>query len=332
VIVATTPVGAGGHQATGSISSTYGSFGSATAGLDLAYGGKNWGNFVELDGLNSGRFLDPPEFAVFHDKGNERNAFDRVDYSLSSADSVHLDLNYSRSWFQNPNSYDDLNVRNVVSGGRRARPRFLETSAIPTSTPRSAPSTLRRRIRGVVSNNSVFNLGAFIRKDLYHYYPSGNPLADLGPANLQTSSSSRTARLPMPGSLRLFLCAEGTTTSRPARSTNKRSCAKMTVLAWWMRPITRPASTPAVLRCRVTSSLSPCPGGAVRQNRLFLPVLAPYDLTRGRSFYDYFGHADVKEMALYVEDQIKAATGSSIWESAATCTTASPPPARPSRA
>ena len=43
---------------------------------------KNWGNFIEVDGLNTGRFLDPPEFAVFHDKGNEENIFDRVDYQL----------------------------------------------------------------------------------------------------------------------------------------------------------------------------------------------------------------------------------------------------------
>ena len=35
-------------------------------------------------------------------------------------------------------------------------------------------------------------------------------------------------------------------------------------------------------------------------------VLAPYDLTRGGSLYHYFGHTDVKELALYVEDQIKA--------------------------
>jgi L-rhamnose isomerase len=33
--------------------------------------------------MNSGRFLDPPEFAVFHDKGNEQNFFDRVDYTFS---------------------------------------------------------------------------------------------------------------------------------------------------------------------------------------------------------------------------------------------------------
>lgn len=71
VIVATTRSGQGITKPTGSISSSYGTFGSATGAVDLSYGGKNWGNFIELDGLNTGRFLDPPEFSVFHDKGNE---------------------------------------------------------------------------------------------------------------------------------------------------------------------------------------------------------------------------------------------------------------------
>lgn len=34
-------------------------------------------------------------------------------------------------------------------------------------------------------------------------------------------------------------------------------------------------------------------------------VLTPYDLTRGGGLYRYFGHTDVKELALYAEDQIK---------------------------
>ena len=37
-------------------------------------------NFIAANGLNTGRFLDPPEFAVIHDKGNEENLFDRFDY------------------------------------------------------------------------------------------------------------------------------------------------------------------------------------------------------------------------------------------------------------
>ena len=55
------------------------------SGFDLAYGGQKWGNFISANGLNSGRFLDPPEFTVMHDKGNEENFFDRVDYQLSTA-------------------------------------------------------------------------------------------------------------------------------------------------------------------------------------------------------------------------------------------------------
>src|SRR5580704_4650815 len=105
VIVATTRSGLGVTTPHGSVTASYGAFGSSSAGADLAYGGQKWGNFIAVGGLNSGRFLDPPEFSVFHDKGNQENVFDRVDYQLSTADSIHLNLGYSRSWFQTPNSF-----------------------------------------------------------------------------------------------------------------------------------------------------------------------------------------------------------------------------------
>ena len=79
-------------------------------GFNLGYGGKNWGNFIAASGLNTGRFLDPPEFTVMHDKGNEENVFDRVDYQLSNADSIHTNLQFTRSWFQTPNSFDQQNA------------------------------------------------------------------------------------------------------------------------------------------------------------------------------------------------------------------------------
>ena len=37
----------------------------------------------------------------------------------------------------------------------------------------------------------------------------------------------------------------------------------------------------------------------------FNPVLLPYDLTRGGGYYNFIGHTDVKELALYAQDQIK---------------------------
>ncbi len=41
-------------------------------------------------------------------------------------------------------------------------------------------------------------------------------------------------------------------------------------------------------------------------NPNYLTVLGPYDLTRSGGQYAYFGHTDVKELALYAEDSIKA--------------------------
>ncbi|HEV3149760.1 MAG TPA: carboxypeptidase regulatory-like domain-containing protein, partial [Acidobacteriaceae bacterium] len=64
VINVTTRSGQGLTKPVGNISSSYGTFGSATGSIDLGYGGQNWGNFFEVDGLNTGRFLDPPEFTV----------------------------------------------------------------------------------------------------------------------------------------------------------------------------------------------------------------------------------------------------------------------------
>ena len=151
--------------------------------FNLAYGGKNWGNFISANGLNSGRFLDPPEFAVMHDKGNEENLFDRVDYQFSNADSLHLNLGYTRSWFQTPNYFrcperDAMDGVVVNNGGLDPNGNVVgpadQRSQIQTFN--IAPSWTR-----LVSANTVFTLGGFVRRDQFNYYPSGNPFADLGP-------------------------------------------------------------------------------------------------------------------------------------------------------
>src|SRR5208283_2878572 len=90
VIKVTTRSGLGMDQPHGSVNASYGSFGTPSFSADLAYGGKNWGNFIALNGLQSGRFLDPPEHTVMHDKGNEENIFDRVDYKFSELNSLQL--------------------------------------------------------------------------------------------------------------------------------------------------------------------------------------------------------------------------------------------------
>ena len=281
VIVATTRSGQGVTKPTGSISSSYGSFGSATAGFDLAYGGKNWGNFVEMDGLNSGRFLDPPEFQVFNDKGNEQNVFDRIDYMFSAANSVHLDLNYSRSWFQTPNSYDNLNVQNVVSGGTSDSPVFAN---VGNADQRSKIGTfnISPTYTRIVNDNSVFNLGAFVRRDEYHYYPSSNPLADLGPANLQTSSISQYRTLTNAAVHADYSYSKGIHTIKAGAQYGQTFLNENDSLG--VVDPTYSFSAPCVDLSGNPlpgySNPSQCPGGAAGQNPNYLPVLAPYDLTR----------------------------------------------------
>ena len=306
VIVATTRSGQGVTKPTGSISSSYGAFGSATAGFDLAYGGKNWGNFVEADGLDSGRFLDPPEFQVFHDKGNEQNFFDRIDYVLNAKNSVHLDVNYSRSWFQTPNSYDSLNVQNVVDGGATASPVF---ATVGNADQRSKIGTINvsPTYTRVVNDNSVFNLGAFVRRDGYNYYPSVNPLADLGPANLQTSSIQQYRTLTNSAVHADYSYVKGIHTFKAGAQYGQTFLNENDSLG--VVDPTYSFSAPCVdvngNPVAGYSDPSQCPGGAAGQNPGYLSVLAPYDLTRGGSYYNYSGHTDVKELGLFAEDQIK---------------------------
>ena len=305
VIVATTRSGQGITTPTGEVSTSYGSFGSATAGLDLSYGGKNWGNFVEMDGLNTGRFLDPPEFTVFHDKGNEENFFDRVDYGFTPTDSVHIDFNYSRSWFQTPNAFDNLNIQNVISGGSSANPVF---GNIGNTDQRSQIGTfnISPTYTRVVSTNSVLNLGAWVRKDLYHYYPSGNPLADQGPANLQTSSISQDRTLTNAAVHSDFDYSKGIHTFKAGVVYGQTFLRENDSLGVVNPTYNSPCVDVNGSPLPGYSDPTACDGVVSFPNPSYLTVLGPYDLTRGGSEYAYFGHTDVKELALFVQDQIKA--------------------------
>src|SRR5579862_6966467 len=187
VINVTTRSGQGVTTPHGSVWASYGTFGTTNAGFDLSYGGKRWGNFVSVTGLNTSRFLDPPEFAVLHDKGNQQNFWDRVDYQFSNADSIHFNFGFTRSWFQNPNSIDNQfatpwNGLVVNNGGLDpfGRPVGPTDQRSEIKTYNFAPSWTR-----VINPNTVFTLGAFVRHDGFNYFPSGNPFADLGPVNLQ---------------------------------------------------------------------------------------------------------------------------------------------------
>ena len=219
---------------------------------------------------------------------------------------MHLDLNYSRSWFQTPNAFDNVNVVNVLSGGTSSNPTF---GVIGNTDQRSKIGTfnISPTYTRVIGTDSVFNFGGYVRRDEYNYYPSGNPLADLGPPNLQTSSISQYRTLTNAGMHSDISYAKGIHTIKagaqlsadlPARErqTGRRGSAT------YDAPCMDRGGNPFT----GYSDPSQCVAGGVLANPNYLPVLAPYDLTRGGTFYGFFGHADIKEIALYIEDQIKA--------------------------
>ena len=196
VIVVNTRSGLGVTQPHGDVLTTFGNFGTAGGGFDLAWGGQKWGNFVSANGLDTSRFLDGPEFTVLHDQGNETNVFDRVDLKPTDADSISLNLGFSRSWFQTPNSWDAQNAtawsglvvdnggigpNGLPVGSQDQRSKIVTYNVAPVWTHLLSPSTL-------------FTLGAFVRQDQYNYYGSDNPFADLTP-DLQTNTVDQSRTL-----------------------------------------------------------------------------------------------------------------------------------------
>ncbi len=310
VINVTTRSGQGLTKPKGNISSSYGSFGTANLGFNLGYGGEKWGNFISLSGLNSGRFLDPPEFAVTHDMGNEENLFDRVDFQISKSDSLRVNLGYTRSWFQTADSFDAQNATAwsglVVDNGG------LGPNGIPVGaadqrsqikTFNIAPSWTR-----ILGTNSVFTLGAFVRRDQYNYYPSANPFADLTP-DLQAQSVGQNRTLTNAG-LRssvsyvkgIHNVKAGATLQHTFLNENDRlGIVDPTLNAVCFNPGGSPNTNPAV------TSPAQCggplnPGGA--PNPDFNSSLLPYDLTRGGALFPFNGHTDVKQVGIYLQDSI----------------------------
>jgi hypothetical protein len=336
VIVATTRSGQGVTTPHGSVSASYGSFGSSNLAADVAYGGKNWGNFISASGLNSGRFLDPPEFAVLHDKGNEENLFDRVDYQLNAADSIHLNFGYSRSWFQTPNSLDAENAT-PWSGLDGIEPQMAAFNGLDPNGNIVGPTDQRSKIgtfniapswTHVLSANAVSTVGAFVRRDDYNYYPSSDPFADLGPPSLQRQSVGQDRTLTNAGIRsdlsyvkgihqikagvtyeQTFLNEDDTlgivdpTYNAPC-ITDIYPTTSVNAYPWVAAPGLTTADCPGITGpLQANSAANPnAPGSAFYP--YYNPILAPYDLSRGGTYYTFNGHTDVKELALYVRDNV----------------------------
>ena len=296
VINVTTRSGQGMTTPHGAVTASYGSFGTSNVGFNLGYGGEKWGNFISLNGLNSGRFLDPPEFRVVHAKGNEENAFDRLDFQVSKADSLHVNLGFTRSWFQTPNSFDQQNAtawKGLVVDNGGLGPDGLPVG--PTDqraqikTFNIAPSWTR-----LINNNTVFTLGAFVRRDHFNYYGSGNPFADLAPG-LQQETLGQDRTLTNAGLRSDISYVKGIHNIKVGASYQHTFLDENNRFG---------IVDPTFLGSLTDANGNPCVDDSGNPIAAPCTTLAPYDLTRGGTLFPSHGHADIKLLSLYVQDAI----------------------------
>ncbi len=315
VIDVTTRSGMGSTTPHGAVTASYGSFGSSNVDFNLSYGGKNWGEFIAASGLNSGRFLDPPEFGVMHAKGNTENIFDRVDFVLSPKNAVHLNFQFTRSWFQNPNSYDQQ--YHDFSG-------VIQTNPI-TGQP-LGPTDQRSKILTfdiapswayTINPNAVLNVTGYVRRDAYNYYPSNDPFNDLGPANLQRESIAQQRSLLNAGAVANLSYTKGIHNVKAGVMYEQTFLNENDQLGIIDATYNAPCLDVNAVPVNGFTDPSQCAAAGLQPNDttnpnapnsalypLFNSTLLPYDLTRGGVRFPFVGHTDVKELALYVQDNI----------------------------
>ncbi len=266
VIKVTTRSGLGVTKPTGSIFTSYGSFGSVSGGFRLAYGGQKWGNFIAANGLNTSRFLDPPELHAIHDK-----------------DSIHTNFQYTRSWFQTPNTIDNQNIGvtspinpNQLVGPADQRAQIGTFNIAPVWTRLVSPTTL-------------LTVGAFVRRDHFNYYPSGNVFAD--GTGLIPGGSSAT------------LNQDRTLTNAGLRSdvSYVKGIHNFKAGVTFQHTFLTENFNFGITDPNFLATLG-CPNGNPAPDPC--AVLPPFDLTRGGTLFPFRGHTDVKELALYAQDTI----------------------------
>jgi hypothetical protein len=318
IIKVTTRSGLGKAKPTGSVKAAYGSFGSVSGGFDVAFGGSKWGNFIAGSGLHTSRFLDPPEFQAIHDRGNEENLFDRVDYQASSADTIHVNFGYSRSWFQTPNTIDNLNIGvNDPITGRPVGPAD-QRSLIKTFN--IAPVWTR-----LISPTTVYTLGAFVRKDTFNYFPSRDVFADgTGLIPGGSSATLNQQRTLTNAGLRTDLSYVKGINNIKAGVTFEHTFLTekfnfgITSPAFNSPCLDNTVNPPAPSGNITLTDPSQCTAPMFAVNTNFVPALGCFDLTRTTpstndgctpagapsALFPFRGHTDIKQVALYLQDAI----------------------------
>jgi hypothetical protein len=293
----TTRSGLGAGRWTGNIDATIGNFGisncpgcRATEGgsIGLGWGNEKFGNFLAVEGINSGRFLDTPEYLPIHDQGNNQALFDRIDFQPNGKDALHFNLFAARNWIQIPNSYDQI--------GQDQRQRVLTWSIAPG-------------YQHTFSAHTLLTINPYVRKDQFNYYPSPDVTDDF-PA---TQGQQR--------QLFNWGARADVSTTQGHHNIKYGLDLKQTRLSEHFQfGVTDPGfnspcidSTGAPIADATLTNPNQCTAAGFEPNTAdnpdvvgnpFNPALLAYDLSRGGNLFTYNQHANINQYAFYVQDDI----------------------------
>ena len=285
----TTRSGLGAGRFFGSVEANYGTFGSTGGDISLGYGTTKFGNFIAIDGLRTGRFLDTPELAAFHDKGNNTTVFDRLDFQPTGKDVFHLNLFAARSWFQIPNDFDQL--------AQDQHERVFTWNIAPG-------------YQHTFSAHTLLTINPYIRKDEVSYYASRDPFNDT-PA---TQSQQRQL-------LNWGVKADISTTKGRHNIKYGIDLKQTRLLENFQFGITDPTfNSPCIDNSGASvgdASLTDpaqCASAGFQPNTStnpnaatpFSPSLLLYDLTRRGSLFNFHDSANINQYAFYGQDSITA--------------------------
>ena len=282
IVEATTRSGLNAGKSRGTLSLGYGSFETPTSSITLASGSTTFGNFLALDGVDSRRFLDSPEFEPLHARGNAESLFDRFDWRPNNATSFHLNASMARSWFQVPNTYD----QQAAGQDQRQQMNSFNVGLAFSS---------------VVSPALLITANTWVRQDRVNYFPSADLFSD------QPATLSQSRRLTSTG-LRSDL-----TYSRGRHVAKGGVQLQITPLSEAFRtgltdaafnsPCVDTSGTPVANP--VLTSPSQCAASGEAANASFQPAPMLYDLTRGGTLFQFRGAATIYEESMYLQDSIR---------------------------
>src|SRR5215831_7439292 len=276
-----TRTGLGAPKMFGNLDASYGNFGTVSGGAALGFGSAKTGNFLAVDGIRSGRFLDSPEFTPFHDIGNNQTLFDRIDIQPNGKDAFHLNLFAARNWIQIPNSYDQL--------AQDQRQRVLTWSIAPG-------------FQHTFNSKTLLTVNPYVRKDQFSYYGSSDPFND-------TPATQNQGRQLLNWGVRSDVAINSGRHNLKAgldlKQTRLVENFGFGITDETFNPICLNANGNAAGPSTLTDP-SGCSRLGLVANPDLLTGLVPYDLTRGGSLFHFHATKNINQYAGYVQDAITA--------------------------